>query len=320
MLLGYLIELFVARISTAWMLMQRSFATIRSDKQLMFLPVLSSMFCVMVSIIVLGGGAVVFDLPISDPNFQRDIPRATLAAVQHLVSRDHHASRNLNLQPTTPGEREAVQHVWLCIFLLYLANYSIAAYFNVALVAIALDRLGGGHATLNDGLQVAWDRMGKILQWALLAATVGVALRLLRRRGRLGAWAASLMGYAWALASYFAIPLLAVENISPGEVLERSASLIQSKWGEKVIIGFSFGLLFFLLCLPGVALLVAGKYFPQLGVLVAPFAVTYWILLAIYISTAKEVAAAALYRYATADQVSSQFSRTVLAEAWEQPL
>ena len=68
------------------------------------------------------------------------------------------------------------QGMWVCLFLFYLANYFVIVFFNVALVSAASSRLAGGHATINDGLEVAWQRKSKIFQWALLSATVGIAL------------------------------------------------------------------------------------------------------------------------------------------------
>jgi len=50
------------------------------------------------------------------------------------------------------------------IFLLYVVTYSLTTYFNVALVGIASNRLAGGHATLDDGLQIAWKRKWSIIQ------------------------------------------------------------------------------------------------------------------------------------------------------------
>ena len=114
-------------------------------------------------------------------------------------------------------------------------------FFNVALVSVADSRLAGGHATVNDGLEVAWQRKGKIFQWALFSATVGIVLRMIQERSAwLGRLITGLVGIGWTLASYFVLPLLAAEDVGPAEALQRSAEMFRETWGEQVTGGFSF--------------------------------------------------------------------------------
>jgi hypothetical protein len=314
------IQLLLSRIATAWTLIQLSFTAIKSYKAILFLPVISGVFAFLVSVIVLGGGILVLGLPIDNPRFREEIPHATIEAAKHALRRSHYSDEFRGQPSQTARIPESIQQVWLCIFAFYLANYSVMVYFNVALASIALDRLSGGHSTLIDGLKVAWDRKGRILQWALLAATVGVALRMLRREGRVGAWVAGFLGYAWSFGSFFVIPVLAADNISPGRALYQSAALIREKWGEAVSAGFSFRLLYMVLALPGVGLVFASRNmgwpsnFGLLG------ALAYWVLLAIVISASEQVVTTALYRYARTDQVSGGFSRTQFRNAWQATL
>ena len=60
-------------------------------------------------------------------------------------------------------------------FLFYFCSYTIAFFFNSALVGAALIRLEGGDPTVADGLAIARSRIGAILGYAALAATVGEA-------------------------------------------------------------------------------------------------------------------------------------------------
>jgi Family of unknown function (DUF6159) len=126
------------------------------------------------------------------------------------------------------------------------------------------------------------------------------------------------LGYVWRLATYFVMPLLALENIKPGEAFYRSAALLKRKWGEVIVAGFSFPLLFVVLAVPGVALIffLAGSLGQSFG-FAAILAIIYWLLLAVIVFTTEQVFCVALYRYATEDRVSSGFSRTDLASAWE---
>ena len=78
-----------------------------------------------------------------------------------------------------------------------------------------------------------------------------------------------------------------------------------------------------LLALPGAALffLLAGLLGQSVG-FVALMALTYWVWLSIFIFCGEQVFIAALYRYATQNEVSRGFSKSDLESAWEglQPL
>ncbi len=274
-------------ISRSWDLLGQSFTVLKSDKQLIWLPVVSAIFCLVATVIICSVGLLVL------------VP---LGAIPHDA-----AQRKLLGQEMLPF-----------VFLLYLTTYSIVIFFNVALVSIASNRLAGGHATLNDGLQVAWNRKWRIFEWALLAATVGMLLKMLQRRlGLLGRIITGVIGFVWTLASFFVVPLLAAEDMGPVEALDKSSQLFRETWGEEVVGGFSFGLIFFLLGLPGLLLPVLGARFGQAG-FVAGIAVVviYWLLLGVVSSAAQGVFVAALYRYATTQQVPPGFQLQDLSAAW----
>jgi hypothetical protein len=279
----------MGRIARSWELVQQSFAILRSDKELLFLPVVSALFSLSASVLILGTGALFFR-----PEIQ-----------QFFAAHSAH--------PAIP------QTMWPFLFLVYLVNYFIVIFFNVVLVSIASDRLAGGHATLNDGLQIAWERKGAILQWAFLAATVGVLLRALEERlGKLGRFVVGLIGVAWSLATYFVAPILAAENVGPVEALQRSASIFSETWGEELTGGFSFGLIFFLLAIPGGLLMFAGiRQGGAAAVAGAAIAVLYWLTLGVVSSAVQGIFVAALYRYATTKEVPPGFSNNAFRNAWQ---
>ena len=101
-------------------------------------------------------------------------------------------------------------------FVFCLVNYFVIVFFNTALVGAATIRLQGGDPTLRDGLQLAWARKWVIFQWALLAATVGMILRMIEGRSSLtGKLIAGLIGLAWTLASFLVVPILSFEELGP---------------------------------------------------------------------------------------------------------
>jgi Family of unknown function (DUF6159) len=279
----------MGRIARTWGLIGQSFAILKSDEELMWLPIFSGIACLAVSVVVLSGGALLF-LPEL---------RVIGAAGGHGV-------------PMTQG-------MWAWLFLFYLVNYFVVVFFNVALVSAASDRLAGGHATIDQGLQMAWARKGKILQWALLAATVGILLRMLEERvGWLGRLIVSFIGIAWTLATYFVVPVLAAEDLGPIEALYRSAELFRKTWGEEVVGGFSFGVIFTLLALPAAIFPLYGASVGQSAMIAGTvLAVVYWLLLSVVSAAVQGIFMAGLYQYATTGNVSGGFRRDDFAGAWQ---
>ena len=94
--------------------------------------------------------------------------------------------------------------------------------------------------------------------WALVAATVGMILRTIEERmGLIGRIIMKIIGVAWALACYFVVPVLAFEDLTPFSAVKRSAKLFRDTWGERVAGGFSIGMVFLLLALPGFGIWIA---------------------------------------------------------------
>ncbi|MDE3138137.1 MAG: hypothetical protein KGL59_16255 [Acidobacteriota bacterium] len=278
------------RISRTWDLMSQSLDVLRSDKELMWLPICSAIACIAITVVMLSGGTLLF------------LPQLrAMGAV-------------------APGEHPQLsQGMWVFTVLFYIANYCIVIFFNVALISIASDRIAGGHATMNDGLQAAWQRKWVILQWAILAATVGVLLRALEdRMGWLGRLVIGIIGITWTLATYLVVPVIAAEGLGPSEALARSAQLFTETWGEQLVGGFSFGVIFMLLGLPAVLLPIYGATLGRSQMILGTIlAVVYWLMLAVINATVQGIFMAALYRYATTKEVPPGFNGTDLQDAWQ---
>lgn len=204
----------MGRIRNSWSLVMQSFAILRADKVLMLYPVLSALACVGATGIVFAGGGI-----------------AAYPAIR------------VALQADTTW-RPSPLFVIAGVFAFHLLNYFVMAFFNTALVGAATIRLQGGSPTLHDGLALAWEREGIIVQWAVLATTVGTVLKLIERRAQLiGRLVAKFVGLAWTLASFFVAPILAFEELGPVDALKRSARIFRQTWGEEVVGGLSFGLI-----------------------------------------------------------------------------
>ena len=136
---------------------------------------------------------------------------------------------------------------WVALFLYYFINYFIIVFFNCALVACAMIRFRGGDPTVRDGLKAARERLGLIAAWALLAATVGVILRMIEERvGFLGKIVTAILGAAWTIATFFVVPVLVMENLGPVDAAKRSVGIVKKAWGESIVGNAGVGILTFL--------------------------------------------------------------------------
>jgi hypothetical protein len=279
----------MGKLSNTWDLVQQSFHVLLADTELLWLPVLSAISCIFVTAVVFWGGGAFFYPAI----------RSAIAA----GGRWH----------------PSPEFLFGACFVFYLANYFVIVFFNTALVGAATIRLQGGDPTLRDGLKLAWDRKWVIFQWALLASTVGMILKMIEGRSSLvGKLVAGLIGLAWTLASFLVVPILAYEELGPFEALSRSGELFRKTWGEQVVGGFSFGLIFFLFTLPGLLLPFLGYLLGgQAGLIVgAGWFVVYVLLISVVNSATHGIFVAALYRYATTGEVAPGFNSHNLSTAW----
>jgi len=264
------------RTSRTWELTKQSFKVLAADKRMLLFPVLSGIAVIIVSISFL-------------------IPLVGSGAFGHEGA-------------TTVGE-------YAIMFLFYFANYFVIVFFNSALVYCASVRLSGGQATVGDGLRASWERAGRIFVWALVAATVGLALRIIEDRveklGRIIAW---LLGTAWTLMTYFIVPVLVFEDLGIVDSVKRSTRVLKDTWGEEVISGFSFGLIWLLGIVIGAALAFGGlMVHPWLGIAVG---VGYFLLLSVTAAAVKTIFTVALYRYASQGQVPAGFSPDLVQTAF----
>jgi hypothetical protein len=283
----------MGRLSRSWDLVSASFSILWADKQLLMFPVLSGVSCVIVTLLLLAGGAAVF--------------QPQLGNLSALIPRDN------------PQAFAGSPEVMGALFLLYMANYFVIIFFNVALVGVANSRLTGGSWTFDQGLQLAWKRKWVILQWAFIAATVGMVLRALSERaGFIGRIVVGFIGVAWNLACYFVVPVLAFEELLPGAALYRSAELFKETWGEKVAGGFSLGLIFFLMMVPGFLIWIGAiNYAGPKGMLAGGiFMAAYFLLLSVVSSAVQGIFNAALYRYAVDQTTPPGFSQGLFRDAW----
>lgn len=276
------------RLRRSWTLTKASWAVLRADRELLLFPLMSffALVVVLISFIV---------------------PLVALGTD--------------NLTDPRTGNPNALLYIGM--FLFYVVAYGVMFFFNTGLVGAAMIRLGGGDPTVRDGFRIAVSRLPAIVGYALIAATVGMILRLISERaGIVGRVIVGLLGFAWSMLTYLVVPVLVVENVGPVAALARSRELLRKTWGEQLIggagIGTIFGLLAFGVFLLGAA--VASAVLPTsqaLGLVVVGVTIVTVGGISLVGAALSGIFHASLYRYATTGEAGA-FSSDAMSNAFAQ--
>jgi hypothetical protein len=197
----------------------------------------------------------------------------------------------------------------------------VGFYFSVGLAACADMIFRGQEATVSDGLAVSRTRIAQISGWAAVAAAISLVMNLLESQGgTLGQVAARLVGMAWTLVTFLAVPVIAIEGTGPFETIKRSASLFRERWGQQITGNLAIGAAVFLLgVLPAALLIVAGIAVWSAAAFAGAVLVVIGALvlaIALLISRALNgIFGVALYRYALDGEVVGGFSQADLESA-----
>ena len=136
-----------------------------------------------------------------------------------------------------------------------------------------------------------------------------------------GQIAARLVGMAWSLVTFLAVPVIAIEGTGPLETLKRSASsLFKSRWGAQITGNIAIGGAVFLLgILPSAALIGIGVLlWSSSGFVGALLVIVGAIGLAIALLISKALSGifgVALYRYALDGEAVGGFTAEELESA-----
>src|SRR5215203_1793052 len=147
----------------------------------------------------------------------------------------------------------------LIVIGVYVLSF-VGFYFSVGLAACADMIFRGEEATVGDGLAVARTRLAQISGWAAVSAAISLVMGVLENQGgTLGTIAARLVGMAWSLITFLAVPVIAIEGTGPFETIKRSGALFRERWGQQITGNLAIGGAVFLLgVLPAIALIAGG--------------------------------------------------------------
>ncbi len=131
------------------------------------------------------------------------------------------------------------------------------------------------------------------------------------------------LGVAWTLATFLVVPVLVSQNIGPIDALKQSVGLLRKTWGENAIgnvgIGMAFALIFIAAVVLSVVLVIASSVVAwQLALAVAAICIMGLLLLGVVQAALSGIYSAALYRYAVRGDASTGFDNSALQSAFLQ--
>ena len=275
----------MGRIKRGWKLSKQSWAVVKSDKSLLAFPIISVVAAIITMIIFFGGGAAM--------------------AV-------------------------AIGSPWGALPLVIIGAYLltvVGVFSSVALASCATEALEGRQTTVGQGISSARGRMKLIFAWAAVALFVGALIAVIQSLlqevagGIVSAIFGGLAGFAWAVATFFVIPVIALDGLGPKEALKTSAHVVKERWGEGVVGSSAIGLItFFVAILPAFAMMVLGFVLAGSsavgGGLLITIGVLVFVIAMLFQSTITAVFRVALYRYATEGDVIGGFDREALESAF----
>ncbi|MGH2548833.1 MAG: DUF6159 family protein [Thermomicrobiales bacterium] len=221
------------------------------------------------------------------------------------------------------GDNYTVTQI-VALFLIYLVCYTAIFFCGTALAFVVKARMEGVTGEIS-GWSLARGRFRAIVGYALIAASVGVALRVLADRFKMGGQiAAAIGGAVWSIATFLVVPVLVTENVGPIEAVKRSGALLRKTWGEQIIgnagIGFVTGMATLLVILVGAALIVAAIAIDVTALIVIAVVLTVIAvgIVAAISSALESIYRMALYRYATGNDTADFPAAELLPGAFAQ--
>lgn len=278
----------VSRFDRSWLLLDASWNVLRTDRELLILPVISG------------------------------VASAIVCAAFFGMAEVGNAFKLLGSGLRPPG-----LWVYAALFIFYAVEYFIIIFFNTALAGAALERFDGRDPTVRSALVLARSRIGSIFAYAIFSATVGVLLRIFATRlGLIGRMIASAGDLAWGVATFLVVPILAAEDLDPDLAIERSAALLKETWGENLIGRVSISVVLWQFA---AAIAIVGAsvsyllYRSGLTASAIPLCVVTIVLfaaLSLLALALEEIYAAALYRYAVSGRLPEGFGEDLINSAF----
>ncbi|UUX93305.1 DUF6159 family protein [Methanoplanus endosymbiosus] len=277
------------RIGRGWQLFKQTFAILSREKSLLLYPVISGI----IILLILG---LLF------------IPTLFIFV-------------GSGINPENMGI--AGYALWIVmLFVIFLVTAFVSSFFKAGIVHNATEVIKGNDPAFKDGISAAMPKIGSIFTWALIAATVGLILSLLRESDNpLGRFLTEIVigiaGAVWNLVTFFVIPVMIFEDKGAIPSIKESWHLFKQTWGETVIAGFSFGIVMIPAFLLMIGTFFSAMFMPSVvfgGMLVLTILV--FAVSAILVSALQGILVALLYHYAKTGEISPLVDREFIEKAF----
>lgn len=275
----------MGRWARGWQLTKTSWSVVRTDRSLVAFPIISGVAALVCALVFFGAGA--------------------------------------GLMSTKSLDILGIVVIVIGLYLLIV----ISVFCGVALTACASRSLEGHDTTIGEGLAAARAKLDVIFAWAgvqlVVGALISIVQSLLREAG--GGIVAAIFGglanLAWTVATFFVIPVIALEGLGPREAIKRSSAVLRQHWGEGVTGSFAIGGIVFLagflpaglLIFGGIAL--ANSSAAAAGVLIV-LGIIVLVVAGLLQTTIMAVFRVALFRFATDGLVLGGFQQPELEAAF----
>ncbi|MFC1752585.1 DUF6159 family protein [Thermoproteota archaeon] len=278
--------------SRSWMITKLSFGVIKKDKEMLLFPLLAGIFSILFIIAIL-------------------VPTVVITL----------------LEGGSPDVFGVLEYVLL--FVTYLILAFTATFFNVCVVYTAKKRFEGGDATFGESISFAFSRIHLIFTWSLVAATVGLLLKMIdnlaEKAGQSGKIVLkilnALLGMMWSIITIFVVPAMVYHNLGPIDAIKKSLHTLRHTWGESLIRYYGLGMVQLLFIILGVIIAVPLIFvlaaIGPMGIVVGVgIAVLYFLIVILVFSVANTVFNTALYVYADTGRIPEGFNPEVMKGAF----
>ena len=275
----------IGRLRASFLLFKEAWRFLNADKELLLVPILSLLF----SLVLFGLWTTVVTL--------------LNGSVTDFLQND--------------TEMQTSEYVFLFgIYVIAAFSLALAQAITVHIVYV---RAHGGNASLGDGISRAFANIGPLFIWSVITSTVGMILRTISERSALiGKLVTSLLGAAWAILTFFVIPIMILDKKSAFTAIPTSAQLFKKTWGETLVANVTLGLVFMIAHLVVLAsfiglLIYAGSTQNSILLVISIVGVVVWLVVATLVHSALEgILKTLLYIYAAENVVPSNFNKELL--------
>ena len=205
-----------------------------------------------------------------------------------------------------------------------LLSAFISTIINSALTISAIHYLQEEKTSFFKAFQIVFSHITPLFFWACIVTIVDVIMFVIesfisKKSQVAGDIVDGLEKTAWAIISFFVLPIMIVENSGPITAIKRSASLLKKNWGTALVssagIGFFIFILFILIFSPPFIMMLSGYKAYLLPTLF--ISTVLFICLLIFNATLRTVLRAALYLYATDKCPDKFYNEKLLAGAFK---